>query len=86
MFPMILDFIYHEINARIKDIDLKANNVLLLCHMSVYFGIEDLFAKTNTFIVNNVNKDTIIPYLLESYALNDTNMQELFIKCLHNIR
>ena len=66
VFPMILDFIYHENNARIKDIDLKANNVLLLRHMSVYFGVADLFTKTNVFIADTMNKDNIIPYLLES--------------------
>ena len=33
----------------------------------------------NDFIAGSINKDTIVPYLLKSFALNDHTMQELFI-------
>ena len=66
---------YHEINVNTEDIEFKADNALLLRHMSTFFGIAELFRMANDFIAGSINKDTIVPYLLKSFELNDDIMQ-----------
>lgn len=80
MFPLLLDFIYHD-----KLPNLTAKLAPSLRHLSQYFDVRELFVLTSSFIQKDLSMKTAPLYCIEADMVKDTELLDTSLRvCAEN--